>query len=282
MFQSVSYKDASLALSSLKTPAIPVASSALLEISAALRVSATIAQVFPQDYRKRLRPLKLAFEELRFPKKDGDASQTSSIVAQLIDKHLCPLDDVWLHDEAMNFAEDMTLHIALQGLKMSMEDFGDWISGDPSDALHHLGLHTMVGLLWGWVGDEGEIQELWRIFNHRFNWGIPNYPELPEDQYVDIKTLRRKLKKAGAQSLCTLLLAIDGSTDNVFFDFDYEYWQPLELTVSTLRALHQDWEKALPLIDECHQAFDLLEEKPEYYRIFLEAYRSSMRPRTKN
>ena len=69
---------------------------------------------------------------MRFPRKDGDASQASTIVSQLIDKHLCPLDDVWLDEEAMNFADDFTLPIAVQGLKMSMEDFGDWISGDPS------------------------------------------------------------------------------------------------------------------------------------------------------
>ena len=282
MSHSVSYKDAWLALSSLKTPSISVASLALLEISAALRVSTAIAQVFPKDFRKRLRPLKLAFEEMRFPKKDGDASQASAIVSQLIDRHLCPLDDVWLNEEVMNFAEDFTLHVAVQGFKMSMEDFGDWISGDPPDVPDHLGLHTMIGLIWGWYGDECELQKLWRIYNHRFNWGVPNYPEFPEDQYVDVKLLRKKLKKAGAHSLCTLLLAIDGSTDNVFFDFDYEYWQPIDLTVSTLLALHKDWEKALPLVEECNQALDLLATNPEFYKIFLEAYGNSLRPRTKN
>jgi len=282
MSQAVSYKDAWLALSSLKTPSIAVASSALLEISAALRVSAAIAQVFPKDFQKRIRPLKLAFEEMRLPKKDGDARQASAVVSQMIDSHLCPLDEVWLNEDVMNFAEDLTIHIAVQGFKMAMEDFGDWISGDPPDVPDHLALHTMLGLLWGWSGDECEIQELWRIYNNRFNWGVPDYPEFPEDHYVDVKILRKKLKKAGAQSLCTLLLAIDGSTDNVFFDFDYEYWQSIDLTVPMLLALHKDWGKALPLVQECHQAFDLLAEKPEFYKIFLGTYRSSMRPRTKN
>jgi len=282
MSQSISYKDAWLALSSLKTPSISVASSALLEISAALRVSAAIAQVFPKDFQKRLRPLKLAFEEMRLPKKDDYASQASAIVARLIDRHLCPLDDVWLNEEVMNFAEDLTIHIAVQGIKMSMEDFGDWISGDPPDVPDHLGLHTMLGLLWGWYGNECEIQELWRIYNNRFNWGVPDYPEFAEDQYIDVKILRKKLTKAGAQSLFTLLLAIDGSTDNVFFDFDYEYWQSIDLTVPALVSLHKDWEKALPLIDECNQAFDLLVTKPEFYKIFLDAYGNSLRPRTKN
>lgn len=282
MSRSVSYKDAWLALSSLKTPSISVASSALLEILAALQASAAIAQVFPKDFRKRLRSLKFAFEEMRLPQKDGDARQASAIVSQLIDRHLCPLDEVWLNEDVMNFAEDLTIHIAVQGFKMSMEDFGDWISGDPPDVPDHLGLHTMMGLVWGWYGDECEIQELWRTYNDRFKWGIPDYPEFPADHYVDVKRLRKKLKKASAQSLCTLLLAIDGSTDNVFFDFDYDYWQSIDLTVSTLLALNKDWGKALPLVEECHRAFDLLAEKPEFYKIFLDAYRSSLRPRTKN
>jgi hypothetical protein len=281
MVQPISYETAWLALYSMKTPSMPVASSALLEVSAALKVSSAIAQVYPKDFKRRIRPLKTAFEDMRFPRKEGDASQASIIVSRLIDKHLCPLDDVWLDEEAMNFAEDFTLHIAVQGIKMSMDDFGDWVSGDPADVADHLGLPTMLGLLWGWCGNEGEAQELWRRYNSRFNWGIPDFPKLPDDHYVDITSLRRKLKKADAHCLCTLLLAIDGSTDNVFFDFDYEYWQAIELNVTSLLALHKDWKKALPLLKECNEALDLLAEKPEFYKVFLEAYMGSLRPRSK-
>lgn len=282
MAQQISYESAWLSLYSLKTPSMAVASSALLELSAALKVSNAIAQVYPKDFRKKLRPLKMAFEDMRFPKKDGDAGQASIIVSRLIDKHLCPLDEVWLDEEAMNFGEDFTLHIAIQGFKMSMEEFGDWTSGDPAEVGDHLGFPTMLGLLWGWCGSEGETQELWRIYNDRFHWGVPDFPKLLDDHYIDVKRLRRKLKKAGALCLCTLLLAIDGSTDNVFFDFDYEYWQAIELNVTSLSSLHRDWEKALPLLNECNQALDLLAEEPEFYKVFLDAYRSSMRPRTKN
>ena len=125
MLHPISYESAWLALYALKTPSMVVASSALLEISAALKVSTAMAKVYPKDYQKRLRPLRTAFEDMRFPKKDGDARQASIIISQLINRHLCPLDDVWLDEEAMNFADDFTLHIAVQGLKMSMEDFGD-------------------------------------------------------------------------------------------------------------------------------------------------------------
>jgi hypothetical protein len=259
-----------------------VASSGLLEVSAALKVSTAIAQVYPKDFKKRVRPLKTAFEEMRFPRKEGDASRISLVVSQLIDKHLCPLDDVWLDEEAMNFAEDFTLHIAVQGIKMSMDDFGDWVSGDPADVADHLGLPTMLGLLWGWCSSEGEAQALWRTYNNKFNWGTPDFPELPHDHYIDVKRLRRKLRAAGAGCLCTLLLAIDGSTDNVFFDFDYEYWRAIELNVSSLVSLHKDWASALPLLGECNQAFDLLAAKPEFYKVFLKAYIGSLRPRTKN
>jgi hypothetical protein len=281
MVQQTSYEAAWLALHSLKTPSMAVASSALFELSAALKVSNAIAQVYPKEFRQKLRPLKTAFEDMRFPRKDGEAGQASITVSRLIDKHLCPLDDVWLDEEAMNFAEDFTLHIAVQGFKMSIEEFGDWTSGDPAEVADHLGFPTMLGLLWGWCASEGEAQGLWGIYNDRFHWGVPDFPELPDDHYVDMRRLRRKLKKAGALCLCTLLLAIDGSTDNVFFDFDYEYWQSIELNVTSLISLHQDWEKALPLLQECNQALDLLAEEPEFYKVFLDAYRSSMQPRTK-
>jgi hypothetical protein len=282
MVQPISYDAAWLALYSLRTPSITMASSTLLEMSAALKVSSAIAQAYPKDFKKRLRPLKTAFEEMRFPKKEGDPSQASIIVSQLIDKHLCPLDEVWLDEEAMNYSDDFTLPIAVQGLKMSMEDFGDWASGDPAEVADHLGLQIMLGLLWGWFDNESEAQELWRTFNERFKWGVPDFPKIPNDHYVNVKRLRRKLRKAGAHCLCTLLLAIDGSTDNVFFDFDYEYWQAIELSVDSLLSLHRDWQKALPLLEECNQAFDLLAEEPEFYKVFLDAYRSALRPRTKN
>ena len=282
MSASLEYKDASLALFSVKTPSIAIASSALLEMSAALKVSAAIAKVFPKEYPQRLRPLNTAFEEIRFPKKDGDGRQASVIISQLIDTNLCPLEEVWLNEEAMNFADDFTLHIEVQGFKMSMDDFGDLISGDPNDVPDHLGLHIMIGLLWGWYGDEREIQELWRMYSNRFNWDVPDYPKFPDDHYLDLKLLRRKLRKASLSSVLRLLLAIDGSTDNVFFDFDYECWQPIDLSISTLVSLHKDWQQALPLIDECHQAMDLLVKKPEFYKTFLGAYGSSLRPRTKN
>ena len=282
MVRPLSYESAWLALNALKTPSMVVASSALLEISAAPKVSTAMAKVYPKNYQKKLRPLGTAFEDMRFPKKDGDTRQASIIISQLINKHVCPLEDVWLDEEAMNFADDFTLHIAVQGLKMSMEDFGDWVSGDPAEVADHLGLQTMLGLLWGWYSNKNEAEALWRTFNDRFQWGMPDFPNFPDDHYVDIKRLRKKLKKAGAHCLCTLLLAIDGSTDNVFFDFDYEYWQAIDLNVTALLSLHKDWEKALPLLTECNQAIDLLIEKPEFYKIFLEAYRNSLRPRTKN
>ena len=85
MVQPISYDAAWLALYSLRTPSITVASSALLEMSAALKVSSAIAQAYPKDFKKRLSPLKSAFGQMRFPKKDGDASQASIIVSQLID-----------------------------------------------------------------------------------------------------------------------------------------------------------------------------------------------------
>jgi hypothetical protein len=282
MTDVISYQEACLWLFTIRTPRIIHASSALLEISAALRVSAAIATLFPKDYKRRLNPLKSAREEIRKPRKDNEATQISTLVSQLINKYLCPLDDLWLNEEAMNFADDATIHIAVQGLKMTMDDFGDWMSGDPADVPDHLGLQTMVGLLWGWSSDEADMRRLWARYNDRFNWGVPDYPDLADDLYIDVNILRRKLKKANAGCLCTLLLAIDGSTDNVFFDFDYEYWQPIDLTVSSLLALHKDWKKALSLIKECNQAFDLLAERPEFYKVFLDAYISSLRARTRN
>ena len=59
MVQPISYDAAWLALYSLKTPSITMASSTLLEMSAALQVSSAIAQAYPKDFKKRLSPLSL-------------------------------------------------------------------------------------------------------------------------------------------------------------------------------------------------------------------------------
>ena len=282
MSNPFNYADAWLALYYLKTPSLSMAISGLHEASAALRVSAAIAKVYPKSYRKRLQTLKSAFEEMRFPKREHDGSRASLIVSQLINKNLFPLDDVWLSDEMMNFSDDLSVHIAVQEARMSMDDFAEWISADPSELPDHLGFYMMIGLLWGWFESNHEIQEAWRIYNNRFNWGVPKYPEFPDDHFIDIKILRRRLNKDGAQSLCTLLLGADGSTNNVFFDYDYEYYAPIALSTPSLLALHRDWVKALPLISECSQAFDILAKRPEMYRIFLDAYGKSLRPRRKD
>ena len=59
------------------------------------------------------------------------------------------------------------------------------------------------------------------------------FPNFPDDHYVDVKRLRQKAQESWRSLLYTLLLAIDGSTDNVFFDFDYEYWQAIELSIDS-------------------------------------------------
>ena len=282
MPKPISYADAWLALYTLKTPSMSIAISGLHEVSAALRVSAAIAQIYPKDYRKRLKPLKSAFDDIRFPKRENDGSRASVIVSQLINKHLFPLDDVWLSDEMMNFSDDLTVHIAVQDARMSMDDFAEWVSSDPSELSDHLGLYIMIGLIWGWFEADCKIEEVWRIYNNRFNWCVPDYPDFPDDHFIDIKILRRRLNKVGAQTLCTLLLAADGSTDNIFFDYDYEYYAPIALSTPSLVALHKDWVQALPLIDECNTACGLLAKKPEMYRIFLDAYGKSLRPRRKD
>jgi hypothetical protein len=279
MSKPIRYADAWLALHNLKTPSLSVAVAGLHQSSAALRVGAAIAWVYPKNFRKRLKPLQSALDDLRFAGKNNEPGRASAVISQLINETLFPLDDAWLSDEMMDFSDDLTIHLAVQDARMSMDDFAEWISMDPSELPDHLGIYMMIGLLWGWFDTDCEIEVVWKLYNQRFQWGVPAYPHFPTDRYIDIRALRRRLKKAGAQSLCTLLLAADGSTNNVFFDYDYEYYAPISLSTASLLALHKDWGKALPLIDECQAAFDLLGRRPEMYRIFLEAYGKSLRPR---
>jgi hypothetical protein len=87
------------------------------------------------------------------------------------------------------------------------------------------------------------------------------------------------LKKHHILPLYTALLAIDGDTGNIFFDFNYEYHYLPTIDTATLLELHKAWEKAKPLVQDCSEAFDLLFEKPDTYIKFLEAYRVSLRSR---
>jgi hypothetical protein len=197
----------------------------------------------------------------------------------LINEHLFPVDEIWLWDEMMNLGEDPVIHLSIQGPRLSYDDFADAMSTNPYELPDGLGFPIMVALLWGWFEGDAEIETVWKVYNERFHWGAPVWPDFPDDRYLDPKILRRQLKKRGILPLYTALLAIDGDTGNIFFDFNYEYNYLPPIDTTTLLELHKAWEQAQPLVQDCSDAFELLFEKSDTYIKFLEAYRASLRPR---
>ena len=104
-------------------------------------------------------------------------------------------------------------------------------------------------------------------------------PEVPEDCYIDCSLLWKLLKKHGVECLATLLEAFDGSTGNIFYDYDPETWMPVTISEKDLMVAHEDWLKVPRIRKQLVKAYDILETEPDVFILFLEAYMKSLRPR---
>ena len=272
---------AKLGLLCLNRPSYSLADDVLTEVYVALQVSTVIAQVHPKDYKKRIRkPLQEFFQDMRLPrmqKTDNQGSRQSVLVARLINDHLFQVDDFWLDEECMDFGTDHTLQIQPMGYKISFDEF-DELLADVDNLTRAGSFILFLGILWGNVGKE-EQEDIWRQCSQIYLWGIPELPEVPSNHYIDITRLRKNLKKNGLEALSLMLEAIDGSTGNVFYDFDYETWMPLTISEKDLLSLHEDWQKVNSLKKVLDQADDLLNNKPDVFKVFLGAYLKSLRRR---
>lgn len=272
---------AKLGLLGLNRPSYSLADDVLTEIHVALQVSTVIAEVHPKDYRKRIRkPLQEFFQDIRLPrmqKTDNQGSRQSVLVARLINNHLFQVDDFWLDEECMDFGTDHTLQIQPLGYKVSFDEFDELLSD--IDNLTRAGSFIIfLGILWGNV-DKGEQEDIWHQCNEIYRWDIPELPEVPGNHYIDITRLKKHLKKHGLQALSLMLEAIDGSTGNVFYDFDYETWMPLTISEKDLLSLHEDWLKVYSVKKVLDRADDLLNNRPDVFKVFLGAYLKSLRRR---
>jgi hypothetical protein len=272
---------ARLGLLSLNRPSYSLADDVLTEVYVALEVSTVIARVHPKDYKKRIRkPLQEFFQDIRLPrmqKTDNQGSRQSVLVAQLINDHLFKVDDFWLEEECMDFGTDHTLQIQCMGYKVSFDEFEELLSD--MDNLTRAGSFILfLGILWGNVSAD-EAATIWQHCNEVYRWGIPELPQVPGNHYIDIARLKKNLKKDGLEWLSVTLEAIDGSTGNVFYDFDGETWMPLTIGEKDLLALHADWRKVHSIQKVLGQADALLDERMDVFKLFLGAYLKSLRRR---
>ena len=272
---------AKLGLLGLNRPSYSLADDVLTEVYVALQVSTVIAQVHPKDYKKRIRkPLQEFFQDIRLSRMqqtDNQGSQQSVLVARLINDHLFQVDDFWLDEECMDFGTDHTLQIQPMGYKVSFDEFDELLS-DVDNLTRAGSFIVFLGILWGNV-DKAEQEDIWRQCSEIYQWDIPELPEVPGNHYIDITRLKKNLKKDGLEALSLMLEAIDGSTGNVFYDFDYETWMPLTISEKDLLSLHEDWQKVNSLKKVLDKADDLLNNRPDVFKCFLSAYLQSLRRR---
>lgn len=272
------YDQMKLELMKFKVPSIRAIVGKLSEIGVAAVVCAAIAKAHPKDYRKRSRPLSEDTSWLLPTTLHSETSPVSSTLSRLINDHLFPVDEYWLDEEQMDYREDATVHLGLHQYRMTFDEFSDMVSTDPSELSDYAGFPIIVCILGGWLDED--FDRYWKMYNRRFKWGIPDVPKLPDgSHYLNTRIFKRELKKRGVLPLSTMLEAVDGSTGNVFFDFDYETEMPPTVIPATLVYLHQEWKNSLPLVKECDKAFDLLMTDPQIYIKFLDAYKASLRKR---
>ena len=272
---------ARLALLRRNPPSYGFADAALTEVYVALQVIAVIAKVHPKNYRERVtKVLQEFFKDIRTPRMrqtDNQGCYNSTLIARLINDNLFHLDEFWLDEECADFGTDNTVPIEWMGYRISWDEFDEMMNR--LDELSRAGSFTiMIGTLWGNVDGEN-AKEAWKFCNETYQWDIPDIPEIPEDCYIDISQLKKLLRKHNIQQLATLLEAFDGSTGNVFYDFDPETWMPITISEKDLIAIHEDWLKVQKIRKQLDKAYDILETRSDAFTLFLEAYMKSLRPR---
>jgi hypothetical protein len=272
---------ASLGLLRLNPPSYGFADAALTEVYVAVQVISVIAKVHPKNYKKRVaKVLQEFFSDIRTPRMrqtDNQGNYNSTLIARLINDNLFHLDEFWLDEECADFGTDNTVPIEWMGYRISWDEFDELMGR--RDELTRAGSFTiLMGILWGNV-ETSSIQEVWNFCNETYRWNLSDIPDIPNDCYIDISQLKRCLRKHGLQSLATLIEAFDGSTGNVFYDFDPETWLPITISEKDLTAAHEDWLKVPKIRNVLDEAYDILETKSDAFPLFLDAYMKSLRPR---
>jgi hypothetical protein len=240
-----------------------------------------IARVHPKKYKKRVaKVLQEFFKDIRTPRirqTDNQGCYNSALIARLINDNLFHLDEFWLDEECMDFGTDNTVQIEWIGYRISWDDFDEMLQR--VDELTRAGSFTiLMGILWGNV-ETDSVKEVWNFCNEAYRWNIPNIPEIPGNCYIDVSKLRKGLRKHGLQSLATLIEAFDGSTGNVFCDYDPETWMPVTISEKDLIACHEDWQKAPKIRKTLDEAYEILETDPGVFPVFLDAYLKSLHHR---
>jgi hypothetical protein len=275
---------ARLSLLRLNPPSYGFADAALREVYVALQVISVIAKVHPRNYRKRVaKLLKEFFKDIRTPRMrqtDNQGNYNSTLIARLINDNLFHVDEFWLDEECMDFGTDNTVQIEWMGYRISWDEYDEMLGR--LDELTRAGSFTvMMGILWGNV-ETASVQEVWGFCNEIYKWNLPEMPDIPDNCYIDISQLRRRLGKHGIQSLATLVEAFDGSTGNVFYDYDPETWMPITISEKDLITAHEDWLKVPKIRKQLDDAYDILETRSEVFTLFLDAYITSLRSRQRN
>jgi hypothetical protein len=272
---------ARLALLRLNPPSYGFADAALTEVYVALQVISVIAKVHPKSYKKRVtNALQEFFKDIRTPrlrKVDNQGNVNSNLIARLINDNLFHLDEFWLDEECADFGTDNTVQIEWMGYRIHWDEFDEMM--DRLDELTRAGSFTiMMGIIWGNVMLQ-DAKAAWRFCSEIYQWNIPDIPEIPENCYIDISQLSKRLKKHGYQALATLIEAFDGSTGNVFYDFDPETWMPITISEKDLITVHEDWLKVQKIRKQLDEAYGILETAPDVFTLFLDAYMNSLHSR---
>jgi len=272
---------ARLALLRLNPPSYGFADAALTEVYVALQVISVIAKIYGKKHRRKIAIiLQEFFKDIRTPRMrqtDNQGNYNSTLIAKLINDYLFGVDEFWLDEECMDFGTDNVVQIEWMGYRISWDEYDEMLQR--LDELTRAGSFTiMVGILWGNV-ETTSIKEVWSFCNETYKWNLPEIREIPGDCYINVSQLKKGLRKHGLQSLATLIEAFDGSTGNVFYDYDPESWLPITISEKDLMVTHEDWLKVPKIRKVLDEAYDILETRSDVFTLFLEAYMKSLRLR---
>ena len=227
----------------------------------ALQVYLAYRQLYPTDFKAKLEKhmLPFCFDDLR------DVKQVERFHDKLLDAvgDLFPID---VDGTDMNWrAGEPIVIIEPQNLSMSWDEF-DELCENPEELADQSDTLAFPILIWS-MG-HGFKGETWKLLSDNLGWDTvsPNYGD---DTYIDMLALRARLRKHNLEPLAMAIRVAWKDTGNYFVDFDpndetsYEPFPPF--SADTLCSLAEEYQEAIPILQEYGQAMALLRSDPTVF-----------------
>lgn len=251
---ALSFDDARAFLMKKRQVEYSFAEDALLSIKKVVAVYGAYQQIFPDDYRSRLKKLlpshlaELRNKPINLEDKCVDA------IGRLFPINECMLDEV-----------DDCIWIDPQGPSMSWDEFDELVNNTEDSYFSSESSLSFPVLIWSIGNDIG--RETWGKLDQKFKWGVA-WPEsiITTKYYFDQGLLQKNLERAGLGDFMTSIKIAWRETDNYFFDFDENYsYEEADTPIFDAKCicrLYHEWQAGKSIGESNTRAMLMLRQDP--------------------